>query len=89
MPEIPESPYQADHAWVNDFFIKSGEANGGDPAVVADAIVRAANDPSTPLHVLVGDDALMFVDLVTQAGTWEGWKPVAVEIISSVAGPRP
>ena len=89
MTEIPASPYQADHAWVNEFYIKSGEATGGDPAVVSAAIVQAAIDPSTPLHVLVGDDATMFVDLVEQAGTWEGWKPVVVSIVDSVSGPRP
>ena len=62
---------------------------GGDPAVVADKIVGAVDDPKTPIHVLVGDDAVMFVDLVNQAETFEGWIPVATQIVDSVAGPRP
>ena len=83
------TPYGADHAWLDEFYLKSGEAMGGDPAVVADTIVRAARDPKTPLHVLVGDDAVMFVDLVNQAETFEGWVPVATQIVEGVAGPRP
>jgi NAD(P)-dependent dehydrogenase (short-subunit alcohol dehydrogenase family) len=34
-------------------------ANGADPAIVADAIVAAARNPATPLHVPVGEDAEM------------------------------
>jgi len=83
------NPYGADHAWLDDFYLKSGQAAGGDPAVVADAIVQAANDPATPLHNLVGDDAALFVDLGAQAGTFEGWVPVATQIVESAAGPRP
>jgi len=83
------TPYGADHAWLDDFYLKSGQAAGGDPAVVAEVIVRAVSDPKTPLHNLVGDDAETFVDLVEQAGTFEGWVPVATQIVESAAGPRP
>jgi NAD(P)-dependent dehydrogenase (short-subunit alcohol dehydrogenase family) len=83
------SIYAADRAWVDEFFLKSGEAAGGDPAVVAETIVKTADDPAPPLHTLVGDDAVLFVDLVNQAGTFEGWIPVATQIVESVAGPRP
>ena len=82
-------PYGADHAWLDDFYLKSGEAMGGDPAVVAERIVEAATNPDTPLHNLVGDDAALFVDLGQQADTFEGWVPVATEIVEGVAGPRP
>jgi NAD(P)-dependent dehydrogenase (short-subunit alcohol dehydrogenase family) len=82
-------PYAAQYNWVRTFFDKSVETGGGDPAVVATAIVAAANDADTPLHVLVGDDAVMFVDLVTSLGTYEAWRPVSVDIVSGVAGPRP
>ena len=85
----PSGPYGADHRWVEDFFVTNGEANGGDPAVVAEAIVRAAHDPATPLHTLVGDDAAAYVDLAARAGSYEGWVAVATEIVESVAGPRP
>jgi len=31
----------------------------------------------------------MFVDLVAQAETFEGWVPVGTAIIEGVSGPRP
>ena len=86
---VEGSPYAADDAWMSEFYVKSGEATGGDPSLVAAAILRAVDDPSTPLHTLVGDDAVMFVGLVAEAGTFEGWVPVATAIVESVSGPRP
>ena len=85
----PNDPYAADESWMAEFFSKSVEGGGGDPANVADAIVQAANDPATPLHNLVGDDAVMFVDLVAQAGTVEAWLPIGQSIVETVSGPRP
>lgn len=82
-------PYEADNDWVNDFYVKSGEAMGADPAVAGALIADVAGDPASPLHNLVGDDAYMFVDLVAQAATFEGWIPVATDIIEGVSGPRP
>jgi NAD(P)-dependent dehydrogenase (short-subunit alcohol dehydrogenase family) len=81
-------PYATDEAWVLDFYEKSA-SNGGAAAVVAEAIVRAATDPETPLHNLVGDDAATFVDLAQQAGTVEAWLPIGISIVEAVAGPRP
>ena len=84
------SPYGADSAWIADFMLKSVEVTGGDAATVAGAIVAAVEDPRTPLHVLVGDDAVAFVDLVNQAGSFEGWVPVAEQIVEASLGrPRP
>jgi NAD(P)-dependent dehydrogenase (short-subunit alcohol dehydrogenase family) len=86
----PNDPYAADNAWMIDFYAKSTAPGGaGEPPVVAEAIVRAVDDPDTPLHNLVGDDAAMFVDLVEQAGTVEAWMPVGISIVESVSGPRP
>jgi len=83
-------PYERDNAWLVEFYEKSTAAgSGGDPAVVAEAIVAAATDPETPLHNLVGDDAAMFVGLVEEAGTVEAWLPIGVTIVESVSGPRP
>jgi NAD(P)-dependent dehydrogenase (short-subunit alcohol dehydrogenase family) len=82
-------PYAADHEWVLEFYRKSVVSASGAPSVVADAIVAAADDPATPLHVLVGDDAVMFVDLVTQYESFEAWTPVGQQIMEGVAGPRP
>ena len=83
------SQYEADQNWVNDFYVKSGEAMGADPAIAAAKIVEVATVDTSPLHNLVGDDAHVFVDLVAQSGTFEGWIPVAAQIIEGVAGPRP
>ena len=85
----PASPYGADHRWVNDFFVENGRASGGDPTLVAEAVVRAAHDPAAPLHNLVGDDAVAYVDVAARAGSHEGWVTVATEILESVAGPLP
>jgi NAD(P)-dependent dehydrogenase (short-subunit alcohol dehydrogenase family) len=82
-------PYAADIAWMREFYDKSVGGGRDDVFVVADAIVAAAADPDSPLHVLVGEDAVGFVDLVAQAGTLEGWLPIAVGIVEGVAGPRP
>ncbi|MGA3147290.1 MAG: SDR family oxidoreductase [Acidimicrobiales bacterium] len=82
-------PYARDQAWLADFFAKSVIEGGGDPGDVAEAIVRAAHDPATPVHNLVGDDAAMLIDLYQQAGSMEAWLPVAVSFAESVAGPRP
>ncbi len=82
------SPYNADHAWFKQFFVATGQG-GGDPAVVAAAIVRAAHDPTTALHTLVGDDAAAYVNVAARVGSYEGWVAAASEIIESVAGPRP
>ncbi|MEW6581805.1 MAG: SDR family oxidoreductase [Actinomycetota bacterium] len=87
--EPAAGPYRADHRWVNDFFARNGEAGGGDPAVVGEAIARAAHDSASPLHVLVGDDARAYVDLARRAGDHEGWVTVATGIVESVAGSRP
>jgi NAD(P)-dependent dehydrogenase (short-subunit alcohol dehydrogenase family) len=82
-------PYAKDQAWLAEFFEKSVVGGGGDPVEVADAIVSAAHDPSTPVHCLVGDSATMLIDLYQQAGSIEAWVPVAVSFAESVAGPRP
>lgn len=87
--DSPESAYQADQDWINDFYVKSGEANGADPRVAGSFIAEVAHDPDAPLHNLIGEDAYMFVDLVAQAETFEGWIPVGKAIIEGVSGPRP
>ncbi len=82
-------PYAQDQAWLAEFFEKSIVDGGGDPVEVAETIVRAAHDPATPVHNLVGDSATMLIDLYQQAGSIEAWVPVAVSFAESVAGPRP
>jgi NAD(P)-dependent dehydrogenase (short-subunit alcohol dehydrogenase family) len=82
-------PYAADRAWVGEFFEKSLNDAGGDPADVAGAIVSTAYDPEAPLHNLIGEDAAALVDLVAQTGTLEAWVPMALSLVATVAGPRP
>jgi NAD(P)-dependent dehydrogenase (short-subunit alcohol dehydrogenase family) len=83
------SPYAADHRWINKFYENGVGETGDDPAVVADATVRAATDTNAPIHNLVGDDAVMFVDMVAQAGSLEAWLPIGISVVEGVAGPRP
>jgi NAD(P)-dependent dehydrogenase (short-subunit alcohol dehydrogenase family) len=80
--------YEVDGTWFHGFMTQSVES-GADPSLVADAIVGAATDPNTPLHTTVGDDAALFVELATQAGTWEGWIAMSMPIVEAAVGPRP
>lgn len=82
-------PYQAEHEWVKSFLEKNMESASGDPATVAAAIVAASDDPATPMHVVVGDEAVGFVALVDSLGSYEAWKPLSEQVITGVAGPRP
>jgi NAD(P)-dependent dehydrogenase (short-subunit alcohol dehydrogenase family) len=82
-------PYGPDYAWVRAFIAATVMAQGADPSVVAQAVVRAAEDPATPLHVLVGEGAAAYIDLAARAGGYEGWSAAVTEVFASVAGPRP
>jgi hypothetical protein len=57
----PSSPYARVVRSV-DTSVATRIANGADPAVVANAIVAAVEDPSSPTCVLVGDDAMAAFD---------------------------
>jgi NAD(P)-dependent dehydrogenase (short-subunit alcohol dehydrogenase family) len=59
-PPSPGSPYEGLERGVRDYFERS-VADGGDPGVVAQAIVRAATDPATGIHVPVGEDAELLI----------------------------
>lgn len=84
---LPDA-YAADQRWVQRFFEQSLDG-GADPAIVAEAIVRAASDPTTPLHLPVGDDAAMFLELLHESGGYEGWRQALVEQVEAAFGPRP
>lgn len=86
--EVPSEVYAADQAWIRSFF-ESSVSDGADPAAVADAIVAAASDPSTPLHRPVGDDAAMYLDLWAQVGSYEEWMAAVIPIVEGTVGPRP
>jgi NAD(P)-dependent dehydrogenase (short-subunit alcohol dehydrogenase family) len=58
----PDSPYAGLEAAMAAFY-DDNVAKGGDPDLVAEAIVAAADDPEPwPVHRLVGPDADMLVD---------------------------
>jgi NAD(P)-dependent dehydrogenase (short-subunit alcohol dehydrogenase family) len=84
-----EDPYASHQEWLARYYLRTIEEQSGDPAEVASAIVGAADDPDTPVHVLVGEDAAMVVDMVAELGSMEAWRPAAVAHASSIAGPRP
>jgi NAD(P)-dependent dehydrogenase (short-subunit alcohol dehydrogenase family) len=83
---IAASVYEPDYAWFRTFMTSQP---GADPKVVADAIVAAVEDPVSPLHRAVGDDADILIPLWEQARTFEQWSQIATPIVEEVAGPRP
>jgi NAD(P)-dependent dehydrogenase (short-subunit alcohol dehydrogenase family) len=86
--ETPDSAYSADQAWLRSF-MDAGIDNAPGPEVVANAIVEAATDSSKRLHQPVGDDALLYLDLMSQVDGYEGWNEASTPIIEATAGPRP
>ena len=79
--------YAADGAWIERFFA-SGVRAGGDPRDVADAIVAAAEDPATPLHVVLPLGAEEFV-LQQSAIPFEATLESRLAGYEALAGPRP
>jgi NAD(P)-dependent dehydrogenase (short-subunit alcohol dehydrogenase family) len=69
---IAGSAYAGDLGYSHPFAAK-GIRFDADPRIVGEAIVAAAYDPTTPLHVPVGDDAKMFVALWDESRTYEKW----------------
>lgn len=80
--------YGADQQWIRSFMEGSVDA-GADASVVASAIVAAAQDPDTPLHRPVGDDAEMYLGLLHQVDGYEGWMEAVLPIVEGTVGPRP
>ena len=87
--ESASEVYAADQVWMRSFFEQGGSAGHAHPSAVADAIVAAAIDPETLLHVPVGDDATMYLGLLDQVGGYEGWMDAVMPIVESTVGPRP
>ena len=75
------SPY----AEVNRFmlnFSKNALATGGNPADVGAAIVAAVCDPASPLHVTVGADTEVFLDVWKNTGTFESFSAAMAEMLA-------
>jgi NAD(P)-dependent dehydrogenase (short-subunit alcohol dehydrogenase family) len=81
--------YGADQEWLRSFFEAGGSEGHANPTVVAEAIVAAASDTETPLHVPVGDDAAMYLGLLDQVDGYEGWMDAVLPIVEGTVGPRP
>ena len=77
-----------DQEWLRKF-MEGAVNSGADPAIVADVIVAAANNPETPLHVPVGDDADMYLALLDSVDGYEGWMEAVVPVVEGAVGPRP
>ena len=78
------SPY----AEVNRFmlnFSKNALATGGNPADVGSAIVAAVSDPASALHVTVGADTGVFLDVWKNTGTFESFSAAMAEILGAQA----
>ncbi len=78
------SPY----AEVNRFmlnFSKNALATGGHPADVGSAIVAAVSDPESPLHVTVGADTAVFLDVWKNTGTFESFSAAMAEMLAAEA----
>jgi NAD(P)-dependent dehydrogenase (short-subunit alcohol dehydrogenase family) len=80
--------YGAGQEWIRRFMDGSADV-GADAANVATAILAAAQDPETPLHRPVGDDAAMYLDILSQVDGYEGWMEAVLPIVEGTVGPRP
>lgn len=88
--ELADSdPYRADEAWMQEFMRKMSGEGAGDPRVVAAAVLAAVDDPATPLHVPVGEEAEQMIAALEQAGSFERWLPGFVGFAETAVGPRP
>ena len=76
---VPGSPYaEIETALVT--FLEHSLDHGGDPKNVAAAIVAAANDPTSAIHVPVGPDAEMFIQAAATMSESE-WQAVGRAMI--------
>jgi NAD(P)-dependent dehydrogenase (short-subunit alcohol dehydrogenase family) len=75
----PGSPYEELETALVAFFEASLD-HGGDPANVAEVVVRVANDPNGPRHVPVGPDAEVFIQAAATMSETE-WEAVGRSLI--------
>ncbi|MFJ9873914.1 SDR family oxidoreductase [[Kitasatospora] papulosa] len=80
-------PYTADRAWTARFLARV-QQGAGDCGEVAEAVLAAADDPGTPLHVPVGKDAETALEYVGST-SYEQWLPLFLQQAQSLVGPRP
>jgi NAD(P)-dependent dehydrogenase (short-subunit alcohol dehydrogenase family) len=81
-------PYAAHHEWIAEFYRRNIAAAEGQAEVVAAAIVAAADDPESPVHVVVGKGAAGIVQAAAGVD-FETWSAMGREAVEGVAGPSP
>jgi NAD(P)-dependent dehydrogenase (short-subunit alcohol dehydrogenase family) len=64
-------------------FSRNALVTGGDPADVGTAIVAAVSDPASPLHVTVGADTEVFLDVWKNTGTYESFSAAMAEMMAA------
>jgi NAD(P)-dependent dehydrogenase (short-subunit alcohol dehydrogenase family) len=64
-------------------FSKNALITGGNPADVGTAIVAAVSDTASPLHVTVGADTEVFLDVWKNTGTFESFSAAMTEMMSA------
>jgi NAD(P)-dependent dehydrogenase (short-subunit alcohol dehydrogenase family) len=64
-------------------FSKTALVTGGNPADVGAAIVAAVSDPASPLHVTVGADTEVFLDVWKNTGTFESFSAAMAEMMAA------
>jgi NAD(P)-dependent dehydrogenase (short-subunit alcohol dehydrogenase family) len=76
------SPYAELSRFMLDFS-KTSLENGGNPADVGTAIVSAVSDPASPLHVTVGADTAVFLEVWKNTGTFESFSAAMNEMLTA------
>ena len=64
-------------------FSKTALVTGGNPADVGAGIVAAVSDPESPLHVTVGADTEVFLDVWKNTGTFESFSAAMTEMMAA------
>ncbi len=64
-------------------FSKTALQTGGNPVDVGAAIVAAVSDPASPLHVTVGADTEVFLDVWKNTGTFESFSAAMTEMMAA------
>lgn len=85
-PAPAGNDYTAEEEWVASFY-EAGTQNGGDPNEVAVAIIAAATDPATPLHLAV--PAFRVGVIPAGAPSFEETVARQIATLEAVSGPRP
>ena len=78
------SPYAEVSQFMLDFS-KTSLEGGGNPVDVGAAIVAAVADPASPLHVTVGADTEVFLDVWKNTGTFESFSAAMNEMLAPSA----